>query len=201
MCFLCRRWSHTLCTGEEGDCLTYVWACCRGVAENTTHIHKLISDLKPSIYNLSDKVTELLSERATDSNLNNNTQIGIPNVSFELSTTEESSIHPLIEEVSDIDSDDDFITLTQLSISKNDSIAYQPHTPAESHDSTPSASNTIVPRTVPVISNLSLEINEAVDVRPINSISTVSPLLHSTTSTLTAPHTQDHDRIGRKKYS
>ena len=43
---------------------------------------------------------------------------------FELSTTEESSIHPLIEEVSDIDLDDDFITLTQLSVSDNDSTVY-----------------------------------------------------------------------------
>ena len=74
ICFLCRRWSHTLCTGEEGDCLTYVWACryCRGVAENTTHIHKLVSDLKQTISNLSDKVIELFSERVTDSNINNN---------------------------------------------------------------------------------------------------------------------------------
>ena len=101
-----------------------------GVAENTTHIHKLVSDLKQTISNLSDKVIELLSERATDSNINNNTQIGIPNVSFELSTTEESSIHPLIEELSDIDSDDDFITLTQLSVSDNDSTVYQPPTPS-----------------------------------------------------------------------
>ena len=168
-----------MCTGEEGDCLTYVWACryCRGVAENTTHIHKLVSDLKQTISNLSDKAIELLSERATDSNINNNTQIGIPNVSFELSTTEESSIPPLIEEVSDIDSDDDFITLTQLSVRDNDSTVYQPPTPARSHGTTPSASNTIVPPTVPDISTLSLEINEAVDVRPIDSISTVSPLL------------------------
>ena len=75
---------------------------------------------------------------------------------------------------------------------------YQPPTPAESHGTTPSASNTIVPPTVPDISNLSLEINEAVDVRPIDSISTVSPLLHSTPSTLTAPHIREHDRIGRK---
>ena len=42
ICFLCRRWSDTLCTDKESDCLTYVWACiyCRGVAENTNHIHK-----------------------------------------------------------------------------------------------------------------------------------------------------------------
>ena len=154
--------------------------------------------MKQTISNLSDKVIELLSERATDSNINNNTHIGIPNVFFELSTTEESSIHPLIEEVSDIDSDDDFITLTHLSVSDNDSTVYQPPTPAESHGTTPSASNTIVPPTVPDISNLSLEINEVVDVRPIDSISTVSPLLHSTPSTLTAPHIREHDRIGRE---
>ena len=43
-----------------------------------------------------------------------------------------------------------------------------------------------------------MEINEAVDVSPIDSISTVSPLLHSTPSTLTAPHIREHDRIGRK---
>ena len=71
----------------------------------------------------------------------------------------------ILTNFSDIDSDDDFITLTHLSVSDNDSIVYQPPTPAESHGTTPSASNTIVPPTVPVISNMSLEIDEAVDVR------------------------------------
>ena len=121
-------------------------------------------------------------------------------MSFELSKAKESSIQPLIEELSDIDSDDDFITLTQISVSDNYSIVYQPPPPAEYHDTIPTASNTIVPLTVPYISNLSLEINEAVDVRPIDSISTASLPLHSTPSTLTAPHIRDHDSIGRKKY-
>ena len=51
ICFLCRKWSHRHCTGEEEYCLTYVWACryCRGIAENTSHIHTIISDLKQTI--------------------------------------------------------------------------------------------------------------------------------------------------------
>ena len=53
----------------------------------------------------------------------------------------------IVTNFSDIDSDDYFITLTHLSVSDNDSIVYQPPTPAESHGTTPSASNTIVPPT------------------------------------------------------
>ena len=194
ICFLCRRWSHTLCTGEESDCLTYVWACryCRGVAENTNHIHKLASDLKQTISNLSDTVTQLLSRRVNDSNINDNKKIIIPKMSFELSTAVEASIHLLIEELSDIDSEDDFITLTQLSVSDNDSIVHQPH------GTTPSASNTRVPPTVPDISNLSLEISKAVDVRLIDNISAASPILHSNPSTLTAPPIHDHDSSDRQ---
>ena len=82
-------------------------------------------------------------------------------------------MNPLIEELSDIDSEDDFITFTQLSVSDNDSIVHQPF------DTTPSASNTTVPPTVPDISNLSLEINEAVDVRLIDNISAASPFYTS----------------------
>ena len=76
----------------------------------------------------------------------------------------------LIEELSDIDSDDDLITFSQLSVSDNDSIEYQPPTPAESRGTHTFSFNTIIPPTVPNISNLSLKINKAVNVRPIDSI-------------------------------
>ena len=199
ICFLPQMVSHIMHRRRE-RMLTYVWACryCRGVAKNTYHIHKLVSDLKQTISNLSDKITKLLSGRATDSNINDNTKDVIPKVSFDLFTAVESSKQPLIEELSDIDSDDDFITLTQLFVSDNDFIVHQPHTQAGSHGTTPSASNTIVPLTFPHISNLSLEINEAVDIRPIGNISAASPILHSIPSTLTAPHIRDHNSSDRQ---
>ena len=56
----------------------------------------------------------------------------------------------------------------------------------------------MVPLTVPDISNLSLEINKAVDVRPIDNISAASHILHSTPSALTAPHIRDHDSSDRQ---
>ena len=43
-----------------------------------------------------------------------------------------------------------------------------------------------------------MEINEAVDVRPLDNISAASPILHSTPSTLTAPHIHDHDSSDRQ---
>ena len=51
----------------------------------------------------------------------------------------------ILTNFSDIESDDDLIMLTQLFVCDNDSIVYQPPTPAEFHGTTPSASNTIVP--------------------------------------------------------
>ena len=59
-------------------------------------------------------------------------------------------IYPLIEEFSDIESDDDFITLTQLSVSNNDSGEDQTPIVSLSSGSTPLVSESIVPLTATV---------------------------------------------------
>ena len=85
-------------------------------------------------------------------------------------------IYPLIEEFSDIDLDNDFNTLTQLSVSDNDSGEDQTPIVSLSSGSTPLVSDSIFPPTTPVqhleqassddfstISNLFLKINQAAD--------------------------------------
>ena len=60
-----------------------------------------------------------MQSRVLDSHTDNNENVGIPEVSLDLFKV--PSIHSLIEELSNIDSeDDDLITLTQLSVSDYD---------------------------------------------------------------------------------
>ena len=137
--------------------------------------------------------------------------MGTENTSATVSYIHE--IYPLIEEFSDIDSDDDFITLTQLSVSDNDSGEDQTPIVSLSSGSTPLVSYSIVSPTAPVqyleqtssddfstISNLSLKINEAADALgngPVDSSSNTFPLLHSTPATV--PRIRENDRNSDKQ--
>ena len=133
ICFLCRKWSHHHCTGEEDHCLTYIWACryCRGIAENTSHIHTMISDLKQTITDLVDKVAllqSLQSGRVNDVSIHtSSTNNDTPN-SIVIQTPEPTgTVQELTyDELSDTSSENEFITLSQLSIIESESIIQEP---------------------------------------------------------------------------
>ena len=146
-----------------------------------------------------------------NSPLEQDLSMGTENTSATVSYIHE--IYPLIEEFSDIDSDDDFITLTQLSVSDNDSGEDQTPIVSLSSGSTPLVSDSIVSPTAPVqyleqtssddfstISNLSLKINEAADALGnglVDSSSNTFPLLHSTPATV--PRIRENDRNSDKQ--
>ena len=128
ICFLCRKWSHRHCTGEEEYCLTYVWACryCRGIAENTSHIHTIISDLKQTITGLVDKISllqPLQSSHISDLPIHTSETNNDTTDSIVIQTPQPTCIvHELTyDELSDTSSDDEFITLSQLSINESES--------------------------------------------------------------------------------
>ena len=123
VCFLCRKWSHRHCTGEEDHCLIYVWACrfCRGITENTSYIHILSSDLKQTITGLADRISFIQSTQSDHMNdlsihtscTNNDTPDRIVIQTLEPTNTIQELTY---DEHSDTSNNGEFITLSQLSI-------------------------------------------------------------------------------------